>query len=242
MAPTRDQYLRAITTDAEAIAGAVTGRLDAAIPTCPEWNAADLAWHIAGVHHFWGSIADGKVQDRETVVRQDRPTDDEALPALVRANAARLVDILAGADDTTPVYSWSQNKTIGFIPRRMAQETMVHRYDASLAIGTASSFDAAFADDGVDEILRVFLPSQDGTPDFRGVLAFATTDTNGAWTVTAVDDGVKSARAASDAPIARVTATANDLLLGLWNRVPLNSLPVEGDASVVRAFLAWVED
>lgn len=29
---------------------------DASVPTCPEWDADDLLWHLAEVQWFWGTI------------------------------------------------------------------------------------------------------------------------------------------------------------------------------------------
>ena len=28
----------------------------APVPTCPEWSAADLAWHLTEVHGFWARV------------------------------------------------------------------------------------------------------------------------------------------------------------------------------------------
>ena len=28
----------------------------ARVPTCPDWNAADLLWHLITVHAFWAAV------------------------------------------------------------------------------------------------------------------------------------------------------------------------------------------
>src|SRR5690625_5600171 len=37
-------------------------------PTCPEWNAADLLWHLTGVQHFWANVLsqDVRTEDRKS--------------------------------------------------------------------------------------------------------------------------------------------------------------------------------
>ncbi len=40
---------------------------EARVPTCPDWTADDLLWHLGEVQWFWG-----------TIVRERSPTLDEA--------------------------------------------------------------------------------------------------------------------------------------------------------------------
>lgn len=32
----------------------------AGVPTCPDWNGADLLWHLAEVQRFWSKIISGR--------------------------------------------------------------------------------------------------------------------------------------------------------------------------------------
>jgi hypothetical protein len=61
------------------------------------------------------------------------------------------------AGSTTPVWTWSADRTVGFWVRRFAHDVRVHRFDAeSAAVGTVSDrFDVAtdLAADGVSDVL-----------------------------------------------------------------------------------------
>jgi len=61
-----------------------------------------------------------------------------------------------------PCWNWSgSNSTAGWVARRMAQETAVHRVDAHQIDGAvAADIDAALNVDDVDEFIDVFV----GTP------------------------------------------------------------------------------
>ena len=87
------------------------------------------------------------------------------------------------------MWSWSAQKDVGFIQRRMAQESAVHRWDAELAVGAPNPIDADLAVDGVDEFLTLFLPAEEESlagPIDR--VRLETTDRDAGWTVT-VGDG-----------------------------------------------------
>jgi Mycothiol maleylpyruvate isomerase N-terminal domain len=47
----------------------------AAVPTCPDWNADDLLWHLGEVQWFWGAIVrDGVTTDDQVEkLRAERP-------------------------------------------------------------------------------------------------------------------------------------------------------------------------
>ncbi len=79
-----------------ALQGAELGRT---VPTCPDWNGYDLAWHLAEVQLFWGAVVERLIEDPAQEYDQpERPPDDEVLD-LGRAISAELV---AGLDITTP--------------------------------------------------------------------------------------------------------------------------------------------
>ena len=56
----------------------------------------------------------------------------------------------------------ASDKTAGFVLRRMAHETAVHRLDAERAAGREHTIDADLASDGIDEFLFEFLVWVDG--------------------------------------------------------------------------------
>jgi hypothetical protein len=32
-------------------------------PTCPDWSASDLLWHLANVHYFWAGVLSRHILD-----------------------------------------------------------------------------------------------------------------------------------------------------------------------------------
>ncbi len=102
-------YLGSIREESDRFATAVVrGTPAARVPTCPDWTADDLLWHLAEVQWFWGTVVISGSLDRseiDEVERPARPTDRAALVeffhevsarACGRANAARSRD--AGVD------------------------------------------------------------------------------------------------------------------------------------------------
>ncbi len=209
---------------------------DAPVPSCPDWTAADLVWHLAEVQHFWGSMAGELLAGPEAYDRPDRPADGELLD-LFTENAARLVEAVARHDPATPCWSWhAEGGSIGWVRRRQAHEALIHRIDAELAAGAAvAGVAAGVAADGVDEMLRVMMhgvpPWGTFTPD-GDVIGLAATDTGDAWTLTMgrfdgtspdsgkVYEGLDAAMVAAGAPAPEATlrAPAWDLDRWLWGR------------------------
>jgi hypothetical protein len=61
-----DAYLGAITQHSKSLAEAVRGNLEAEVEHCPEWNIADLVWHMTDVHWFWRTIAADRLSEPST--------------------------------------------------------------------------------------------------------------------------------------------------------------------------------
>jgi uncharacterized protein (TIGR03083 family) len=152
----------ALLADAAAAAG-----LTASVPTCPGWQVRDLVRHQAYVHR-WAArhvterpptvIDDG---DDEAAVLAGGP-DDAELIAAYRSGHAALVAAFRSADpDLDCATLMPAPSPLAFWTRRQAHETAIHRYDAqSAAPGGAptpgAAFGAAFADDGIDELITGF--------------------------------------------------------------------------------------
>ena len=127
------------------------------------WNVADLLWHLTEVHDFWCTIVAEKRDTWEGYQDPQRPAD-ERLAEMYRAAGRGCSKRSREADPAMPVWTWSQDKTAGFVIRRMAQETAVHLWDANAAAGTISPIEATLASDGIDEFLTHMLPGRRRTP------------------------------------------------------------------------------
>jgi uncharacterized protein (TIGR03083 family) len=233
-----NEFLIALERDSAAFADACAAAgLTAKVASCPGWNVADLLWHLTEVHDFWCTMVAEKRDRWEGYQDPQRPAD-ERLAEMYGAGRTRLLETLGAADPAMPVWTWSQDKTAGFIIRRMAQETAVHLWDANAAAGTIRPIEATLASDGIDEFLTHMLPggAKDAAP-VGGSVHLHCGDVPGEWTVTEAAEGFAVAREHAKGDCA-IRGTANDILLALWRRVPLSQLDVVGDRDVAERFIA----
>ncbi len=222
----------------------------APVPSCPGWTATDLLWHLTEVQMFWASIVDNELRDPDAAeaMKDDRPDSYDDLLVLCERQTARLTSALAARGDEVPVWTWSDDETVGFVRRRQAHEALIHRVDAELSGAGESPIDADLAADGIDEVLRVFaggVPAW-ATFDPEGVeLRMVATDVDRTWgaafgrmTGTSPNSGesydLPALTVGVDAvePNGVISGTAADLDRWLWGRGRLESLTVTGDESV----------
>jgi uncharacterized protein (TIGR03083 family) len=162
---------------------------------------------------------------------------------------------LLSVSDDTEVWTWTgSNQPEVWVERRMTQETAVHRWDASNAVGLPYEIPTAVAADGIDEFLTWFAARRptEGAVRVGGTVHLHCTDTDadiiegadrrsaahGEWMVQRLDEsGIEFTREHAKGDAA-VRGRANDLLLWLWRR---DAGPVEilGDASVAERFRAF---
>ncbi|MDQ5840661.1 MAG: maleylpyruvate isomerase N-terminal domain-containing protein, partial [Chloroflexota bacterium] len=77
------------------------------VPTCPDWDADDLLWHLAEVQWFWGSIAGRGLTDHADVEALDnggRPADRDGLLALFGRASSDLHHHLITASPDAPAW------------------------------------------------------------------------------------------------------------------------------------------
>jgi uncharacterized protein (TIGR03083 family) len=231
------EYRAALVRETGLLAGAARSDLRARVTHCPEWDVADLVAHVIAVFEFWHAIGTRAVATPEDYEAQRRVPDDELATRLVAA-ADALATSVYPLDPATPVWSWSAQKNVAFIHRRMAQEIAVHRWDGERAVGVTTPIDPALATDGIDEFLRIHLPSdpeQLAGPLDR--LCFETTDTNASWTVAVGADQVEVVDGATGYDVL-ARAPAETLLLLQWMRTGVDDVAVDGDRDVLERFLA----
>ncbi len=132
------------------------------MPTCPGWQLRDLVRHLGGVHR-WATafVSTGRTtsipesSDLESYVG-GWPPDAEVVSWFEQGHAA-LVAALESAPDDLECWSFLPAPSPrAFWARRQAHETAIHRADADAAAGATPVFRAAFAADGVEELLFGF--------------------------------------------------------------------------------------
>src|SRR3954453_2148940 len=132
-APPQLNYLAHLAEDSERFAE-VLRRVDPGerVPSCPDWNAADLLWHLGEVQWFWSRV----IRFRPVHARDlpepapRRPRDVDALRLFGDRHTADLVQALASAAPEEKAWSWSDDHSVGFTYRRQAHEALIHRLDA----------------------------------------------------------------------------------------------------------------
>lgn len=229
----------------------------ARVPSCPDWDAADLLWHLGEVQHFWAQMIRQRPAAPESDAEGPRPATYAELLAHFDEGAQLLS---AGLDSVGPddeVWTWSQDHTAAFIHRRQAHEALIHRLDAELTAGALTPLDPTLAADGVDEALDVMFggcpPWGSFVADGRFVLV-ETTDTDdrvwvqlGRFTGTDPKNGTEhdldDIHVVADPgvePDAVVQGTAGDLDAWLWHRGDDTAITVTGDGSAHDHFRACV--
>lgn len=217
---------------ASLLAAARRGPLDAPVPGCPGWTSADLVWHIGEVHDFWGTVVRDRLQDPPVYVQPARPADEDLI-GFAGGRLQALVAALQDTDPAVPVWTWASQKDVGFVFRRMAHETAVHRWDAEGAAGGATPIDPALASDGIDEFLEHFTADViAGEPSLPGSVHLHCTDVSGEWLVRPGADGQLVTTREHAKGDAAMRGGAHDLLMVLWRRSPLSAIEVIGAAEV----------
>jgi hypothetical protein len=118
----------------------------------------------------------------------------------------------------------------------MAHETAIHRRDAEEAAGTPGGFDAALAVDGIDEQLGVFVPMAFKHADFGGSgqnIHLHSTDTGDGWLITVHANATDWRRGHDENADVTARASASDLYLLVWTRLPANQVDVAGDRDLL---------
>jgi uncharacterized protein (TIGR03083 family) len=224
---------------------------EARVPSCPDWDAADLAWHLTEVQHFWEHVITHRPAPPETYAEPERPGTYAEVLAAFDATHAAFVAALEAADPDDAAWSWSVpgDQRVGFTYRRQAHEALIHRLDAELAAGLVTDLPAALAADGVDEALAVMyggLPPWGRFEPRPQYAEFRATDTaTSVWVQLGTFSGTTpegvERRGEPDQHVVPdpgvpaglvVTGTAADLDAWLWHRVGDDRVSITGDDDV----------
>ena len=243
---TRDTFLRCLEADFRDLRAAAVD-LSAPVPSCPGWTVDDLVGHVALVYlHKVQAMRHGS---------WPKPWPPEASGekslALLERGYLELVTEFAERPDGQSCPTWYEpDQTVGFWVRRMAQETVIHRVDAELAAGfPVSPIPAELADDGIAEVLEVFLSyaTRQWPEDFGDLLrangnqAVLVSAGGARWLVRLDHGSVEIAHDTAGQAVAQVSGAPHDVLLWLWRRVGDSAVRVEGDTAAVARLRAMLE-
>jgi uncharacterized protein (TIGR03083 family) len=226
----------------------VAGGCDPAtrVPACPNWDVADLVWHLAGVQYFWSVIVDRRpITPDDLPEEPPRPASYDALLTAFDEASARLVGALGRAEPGEHAWHWGPDQTVGASHRRQAHEALIHRLDAEEAAGRVTALDARLAADGVHEALTMMYggcPAWGTITPSERVVDLDLVDTGEVLHValarfTGTDPASGTTHDEPDiavveqgAPLATVRGSAADLDAWLWHRGEGRvRIEVEGD-------------
>jgi uncharacterized protein (TIGR03083 family) len=226
-----DQAVDAIALESAHLAQVVAGSdLERRVPSCPEWSVRDLAHHFGTVQWSWSQT----VRERNATQRPGgdavpAPGDRDLLAWLGWCSYS-LLSALREAGPESPCWTWwGEPRSSAAVGRHQAQEASVHRWDAQLAEGATTPLSADLAGDGVPEFIEIMVGA-DATA-ITGTVTLTAVDTGASWQV----------GSGADARAAELRATASDLVLMLYRRLPVPDAAVLGDPMLVAAFLSLAD-
>jgi uncharacterized protein (TIGR03083 family) len=154
-----DRYCAEIVVQTDALAATLAGAdLTSPVRGCPGWDVGQLVRHLGGGQRW----AAGIVRTRATEPPPDQDFrevqaggDPAVLGPELSASARELATALADAGPDAALWTPVPGRTASFYARRFTHETVVHRADATLALGAEFPLDPAVAVDAIDEWMEL---------------------------------------------------------------------------------------
>jgi uncharacterized protein (TIGR03083 family) len=234
--------------------------LDAPVPSCPGWTLFDLVQHLGQGRRRWATIVtagpDAEPPPSASSGRAPAaPRDRAQLTAWLAEGIHELSDARRTVGPDAACWTWwgdSQSpETSGSVARHQLQEVIVHTYDAQLAQGDPQPLPAELALDGVDEFQTTCCSTDVAWPHEDAVVDYHATEGR-SWRLWLSAEGARSepldpsvgrpgsmGAKGSTQTYVSARASASDLVLCFYNRVPLEALEIDGDRRVLDQLVAW---
>lgn len=189
-----------------------------------DWTVAGLVRHLGQVHRW----AAGNARGSERLAWSDA---DEVEPARLAQWYAEcravLLEALGELDPAQSCWTFSPtDRTVAFWHRRQLHEVLVHLWDLRSAMDAAApppaEVGAEVYADTVEEMFDLFLGRRESEP-LSEALTLRATDCDREWVIQ--PDWSLGGPAAAAATVA---ATAGELALFVWNRMPAGSRFTDG--------------
>ena len=163
------------------------------------------------------------------------PEDNDLLAWLGWCTYSLLGALRAAGPDAPCWAWWPEPHTAGAVGRHQAQEVSVHRWDAEGVAGPPAPLHPGLADDGVPEFIEIMVGAD--LASLPGAVTLTATDTGASWRVAGTGTGT----AERSARVSELRATASDLVLMLYRRLPVPDAAVQGDPILVAALLSLAD-
>jgi uncharacterized protein (TIGR03083 family) len=171
------------------------------------------------------------------------------------ASTQLLLDALREAGPDRGCWTWwgpsESPQTSGAVARHQLQEATVHTYDAQITLGTPQRLPDEAALDGVDEFLSTCCAWTAPWPHEAAAVDFHATEGR-SWRLSLSADGGRTTRLPTsgatlaaavgegpDVAFASARGTAAELVLAMYDRIPIDSLHLDGDRRLFDLLRAW---
>ena len=234
-------YPSIVSEEGARIAQAYQHGSTAAVPWSDRWTVGTVARHVAGTHHVVAAI----IRDRPVAdfgLFSSLQTPEKNAPEFVEwfaAGTSSLVEQLSSNSPDDECWSWyPDGRRVSWWARRMAFETLVHRWDVEAAHGAARPIAAEIAADGVDEYLDVFVAAaRAGHNSPAGpIVSLECTDRADRWWLDLGKPGGRTVTREPREASVGIRGSAEQLLLIVWGRASAANSPgveIDGDHSIL---------
>lgn len=235
-------HLALIEGEAARILAAYAADPTAKVPWSDRWSVGTVARHVAGTHHVVAQVIEDRPEADfgrfRTLVTPAK--GDPGFPAWFVAGTRALVEQCRVTPAGEPCWSVlpQGGGTAGFWTRRMANETLVHRWDAEAGAGISGPvMDPLVAADAIDEWLDLFVRAGralHGSPAGPAV-RICCTDVDQEWYLDLAEPGGRTLHTEPVDVALTLRGPAEALLLLVWGRLDAATagVAVEGDRAVL---------
>ena len=125
--------------------------------------------------------------------------------------------------------------------RHQLHEIAVHTYDAQLTVGAPLPLPREVVLDGVEEFLTTISTTTVAWPHEPAAVDYHATEGR-SWRNRLSDDGARLSRLSTPDTVpadASARGTASDLVLSLYDRIPLDALELDGNRRIFDQLVAW---
>ena len=246
------ERLHTIVSETSLLVTALKGAdLSTPVPSCPGWTVNQLLRHLGYAHRWVAEMVERRVPETDrsfskahSVSGYSGESAAELGPWLLEG-AQLLSDRLSGVDEDEPIAAMAGMAGPRFWGRRMAHESVVHRWDACQALGLPFEVDERVTYDTLWEWMTTLLPfifkirPEASALLGSGLLRFEATNLDN-WLVDLRGTTPTASQHKETEADASLYGPGFDLVLALYQRRSTDGLKTTGDLALLEKFLSAV--